>query len=137
MAEEHHRRSSALERSTGQIVIGWLIRVALGLIALGLVAFEAGGVLIARMTVASTASKAAQEAGFRYRDTSNHDAAEEVAREFAATEGAELIDFSVDAQGQNVIVTLRKKATTLFIHNIGALKKYTTTTATESSPIPT
>lgn len=121
---------------TAQIVTGWLIKVVLVLTVLGLLGFEVVGVLIAKASSADVARLAAQESGFRYRDTQNVREAEKTARDYAAKEGAEFVSIGVDPRADTLSVTIRKKAKTLFIHNIGPLEKYTVATATETTPLP-
>lgn len=123
-------------QDSGQIVIGWLAKVIVGLLVVGLVLFEVVGVLVARGTAADTASKAAQEAGFTYRDSRDVRRAEQTARSFVEKEGGEFISFSVDTRDRTATVTVRRVAKTFFIHRIGALKKYTIATSTQSSPLP-
>lgn len=139
MAEAHLFSPDGLAAprfSAGQIVIGWLLKVSLALVIVGLLLFEVVGVLVARGTAADTASKAASEAGFRYRDTANVEQAKAVAKQYAEREGATFISLSVDPQDREITVTVQKKARTLFIHRIGALRKYTIATETQTTPLP-
>jgi hypothetical protein len=117
------------------IVINWLVKVALAFIIVGLILFEIGAVVIVRTTAGETASKAAIEAGFRYRDTRDVNRAADVAREYVERQGAEFISYSVDPDGTTSTVSVRKRAKTLFIQRIEPLKKFTVANATESSPI--
>jgi hypothetical protein len=118
------------------IVINWLVKVVLVFTIVGLVLFEVGAVVVARATADSTAGKAAEDAGFRFRDTHDIDIAREVAKVRVENEGAELISYEVDAQGERNTVSVRKKAKTLFIQRIGRLEKYTVANATKSTAIP-
>jgi hypothetical protein len=117
------------------IVINWLVKVAVAFIIVGLILFEIGAVVIVRTTAGETASKAATEAGFRYRDTGDVNRAADVAREYVESQGAEFISYSVDPEGTTSTVSVRKRAKTIFLQRIEPLKKYTVATATESSPI--
>lgn len=130
------RPSPKMARERGQIVLSWLIKVVLGLGLAGMLLFEVVGVLLARGTAADTASKAAQEAGFTYRDTGSVERAEETAEEYAEKEGAEFISLSVDSEDRLTTVTVRKRAKTLFIHRIKVLRKYTVSTEAQSAPLP-
>lgn len=120
----------------GQIVVSWLLKVVLGLAVAGLILFEVVGVVLARGTAEDTAAKAAQDAGFTYRDTGDVKRAEATAKAYAENEGAEFISLSVDEEARTTTVTVRKKARTFFIQYIGPLKKYTSSTGTQSAPLP-
>lgn len=128
--------SARLGRSDRGIVVSWLLKVSLVLVVIGLLLFEVVGVVVANGTASETARSAAQEAGFRYRDTSNVERARDTAREFVEREGAEFVSLAVDPRDRKISVTVRKEARTLFIQNIDALEKYTTATATQSAPLP-
>jgi hypothetical protein len=119
----------------GHIVINWLIKVSLVIIVVFLIGFEVVGVVVARGTAQDTAREAAQEAGFRFRDTRNFRQAEDEARRYVEKEGVQFISLAVNEQANTSTVSVRKTATTLFIKNIGPLKKYTLVEATESAPI--
>lgn len=121
--------------SSGDIVINWLVKVSLAIIVVFLIGFEVVGVVVARGTAQDTAKEAAQEAGFRFRDTKNFRLSEDEARAYVEREGAEFISLAVNEQANTSTVSVRKTATTLFIQNIGPLKKYTLAEATESAPI--
>jgi hypothetical protein len=118
------------------LVINWLVKVVLAFTVVGLLLFEVGAVIVARASADSTAGKAAEDAGFRYRDTRDIGVATEAARTRAENEGAEFISYGVNAQGDTNSVTVRKTAKTLFIQRIEPLKKYRVATATESTSIP-
>lgn len=117
-------------------MVSWLLKLVIGFAIAGVILFEVVGVVLARGTAADTASKAAQEAGFTYRDTGDVELAKVTAKAYCENEGAEFIDLTVDAEDRTTTVTVRKKARTLFIHNIGPLKKYTSSTETQSAPLP-
>ena len=124
-----------MPEESGHIVINWLVKVSLVIIVIFLLGFEVVGLVVVRGTAQDTAREAAQEAGFRFRDTRNFRVAEDEARSYVEREGAEFISLAVNEQANTSTVSLRKTATTLFIQNIGPLKKYTVTEATESAPI--
>lgn len=117
-------------------VVGWLVKLVVVLVVLGLVLFEVVATVLVRATAADTASKAAQEAGFVYRDTSDRSRAEETARAMVEGEGAEFVSLSVDTEQRTISVTVQKRAKTLFIHKIDALKKYTNVSETQAAPLP-
>ncbi len=124
-----------MRADSGHIVVNWLLKVSLAIVVVFLIGFEVVGVVIARGTAQDTAKEAAQEAGFRFRDSKNFPLAEQEARAYVEREGAEFLSLAINEQANISTVSVRKTATTLFIQNIGPLKKYTVTTATESAPI--
>lgn len=119
------------------VIVNWLAKVALVLLVLGIVVYEAGVVIYTNFSTAEVASKAADEANFIYHNTRSATEAEEAAREIVAQEGGEFVEFIIDLSAKEVSVTVRKKAVTLFIHKIGPLRKQTDVTATETKPFPT
>lgn len=120
---------------SGQVT-SWLVKVVIGFAVAGLLAFEGGAVMINRLTARDTASKAAQEAGFAWRDSGDYQRAETAARAQAESERTTLEKLEINVAARTSSATVRKRAKTLLIHNIGFLKKYTVTTATESAPFP-
>lgn len=129
-------RVTSLIKDDSGIVVGWLVKVSLILIIIGLTLFEIFAVVLVRATAADTASKAAQEAGFAYRNSQSLDRAEEVASRFAEGEGTEFVSVTVNDNERTITVTVRKEAKTLFIQNIGPLKKYTIVEASQTAPLP-
>lgn len=114
----------------GGIVIGWLARVVLGLLVLGLVAFEAGAVIVAKVSVDSAADAAAIEASAEYARTRNAEGACEEASKKAAQGGARVTNCVVSSDGQFVSVTAEKIARTWIIQRLGSLKNHRIATAT-------
>ncbi len=106
----------------GGIVTGWLVKLVIGLLAVGLVAFEIGAVVIAKVNVDGTADTAAREAAFIYGTSRNVDIARAEAEKKAAQAGAKVTAFSVSQDGQFVTVTVEKIAKTIVIHKIGVFK---------------
>lgn len=103
----------------GGIITGWLLKLVLSLAIFGLVAFEAGAIVVAKVTIEDIAGDAVAAAAQEYRSSQNQDAAEKAAREVAESKGAVLEAFSVVENGKAVVVTLSKPAKTLFVHRIG------------------
>jgi len=120
----------------GDIVLGWLIKLIVSLALVGLVAFEAGAVVVARVGVDSAANEAAGEAALEYSHSHDEQAAEAAASEQAETSGAIVVAFEVDAAHNVVILTLEKKARTVFLHRIGATKSWSVARATARRGIP-
>ena len=121
---------------SGQIVTGWLIKLVIGLALVGLIGFEVVGVVLARGSASEVARRAAEESGFRWRDTQNVREAEQTARDWATKEGAEFVSITVDPRANELTVKVRKRAKTFWIQNIGPLKKFTVANGTATTPLP-
>lgn len=117
------------------IVIDWLIKLIVILVVVGVVLFEVVAVVLVRATAADTASKAAQEAGFTYRDTRDEKRARQTAEEFVEGEGVTLTGFDVDTEEDVIRVEARKEAKTLFIHRFEFFQKYVIAEVTQTAPV--
>ena len=122
---------------TGSIVLGWLTRLTVVLALVGLVAFDAISLVVAKYTAADRATTAAR-AGSEACESSQgdvqkaYDAAVAVALEFGDTIDTE--GFSC-LRGGAVALTYRHEAATLLVEKIGPIKGWTDQTATgESAP---
>lgn len=103
---------------------------------LGLVVYEGASIGFARVNADEAARKALEDAGFRFRDTNNIRIAEDAARAYVEQKGAELVSYTADGRSGTAFITVRKRASTLFIHNIGPLRKYTVQEVTKTSTLP-
>lgn len=103
----------------GGIITGWLLKLVISLAIFGLVAFEAGAILVAKVSIEDIAGDAVAAAAQEYGASKNQDEAEKAARDVAESKGAVLEAFSVVENGKAVVVTLSKPAKTLFVHRIG------------------
>jgi hypothetical protein len=125
----------ALGRQHGGIVIGWLIKILLSLAVLGFVVFEAGAVIVAKVTADRVAIDAADEAGQVYESTGSSAKAQEAAKHIAARDQADLIRFRLLYDGKFVEVTVRKRASSVLVQRIGFLRKFSTAEATHSGQV--
>jgi hypothetical protein len=121
----------------GDIILGWLVKLVVSLAIVGVAAFEAGAVVVARVGADSAANDAANEAAFVYARGANVDAAKTAAAEEASRVDARLVDFSVDNEGRAVVVTIAKRAKTLFLHRIGATRSWSEARSTRRRPVVT
>lgn len=119
----------------GGIITGWLLRLTIGLILLGLVFFEAGAVVVARVGVDGTAQTAAREAALVYGGGRNAELARAEAEKAAVQGGAKLVEFTIAQDGQEITVTLERKAKTFVIQKIGPLKKFSTVRASDTAKV--
>jgi hypothetical protein len=118
--------------SRGDIVIGWLLKLVLSLAIVGLVAFEAGALLVAHVNADSAANEVAGEASFAAAQGGNQKATEDAARTEAARQGVRLIGVSVANDGRSVTVVVEKTAKTLLLHRISFTKSWTVVRVTRS-----
>jgi hypothetical protein len=120
----------------GQIVVGWLLKLVVGLTIFGLILFEAGAVIAARVQADGIAADAAREAAFTYgRDASEEDAKAAALEFVGKNPDALLVAFGVSDDGKRVTVTVEKRAKTIFVQHIGRLKRYSRARATESATV--
>lgn len=107
-------------------LIGSVAKLVIFLILLGLVLFEGGSVIWARLSAQDTADAAATTAVTTYRDTRNIRRAHEEALAIVARKDplAKMTSFEVHSDG-GVTVRVRKEAETFVIQHIGFLKGLT------------
>lgn len=122
-------------RENGQIILGWLVKLLIGLTIFGVVAFEAGAVIAARVQVDGIAVDAAREAALLYGNRKSARDAEQIAREFAERSDARLVGFAVSGDKKRVTVTVEKRASTIFVHRIGGLKRYSVARSTHETRV--
>lgn len=120
----------------GGIITGWLLKLVLSIAIFGVCAFEAGAIVVAKVTIESTAGEAAQEAAIAYGRGGALDEATEIARDIAEREGAALESFDVTQNGQKIVVTVSMRAKTLILHRIGFTKDWTDARSTRSRGVP-
>lgn len=124
-------RSTVIEDEGGQIA-GWLVKLVVFILIGGGLVIETASVLIAKANVVETATIAASAAAFAAKTGAD---AEEAARSTADEKGAELVSAEVDTGTRTVTVVLRRKAKTLFIHNIDYFDKFIVQEATATRKI--
>lgn len=117
------------------IILSWILKLLVSLAIFGVALFEAGAVIVARVSVDRIAIDAAQEAGLEYKRTKSTAKAQGVAERFAERNDAELVEFDVLDRGELILVTVEKVAPTLFIERIPGLKDYTIARATTSKAV--
>ena len=114
----------------GGIVTGWLVKLVLSLAVFGLVAFEAGAIVVAKVTIESIAGDVLAEAREVYGPAEDAEQAEKAARAVAEQNDAVLERFEITENGTAIVVTVSKKAKTLLIHRIGFTKDWAVATST-------
>ena len=109
----------------GGIVTGWLFKLVLSLAIVGVVAFEAGALVVAHVNADSAANEVATEAAFAAARGGNEQAAETAAKAEAARQGVQLIGVSLSSDGRVVTVIVEKTAKTLLLHRVSFTKSWT------------
>lgn len=115
------------------LILNWILRLLLILAIIGLIAWEGVAVMLVNFSAQDIAEKAATEANFEYFEKRSYQAAEMKARTEVVSRGAEFVSLEIDSSTRTISVTATKKASTLFIHNIEPLRKYTSKTAKGST----
>jgi len=108
----------------GDIVLGWLTKLAVVLGVLGLVAFDGISLVQARFQAADRATTAASAAADDYK--TNHDLQKAYNAAFTTLSSGDTIEtktFQVTTDG-TVTLRLHHLATTLVLQHIGPLKHY-------------
>lgn len=119
----------------GGIITGFFLKLVVGLALLGIVLFEAGAVIAAKVQVDGVAVTAAQDAAAQYGKDQNIDSARAVAAQDCTTSGATLVSIDVSSDGGIVTVTVRKIAKTFLIQHIGPLARWRIATATQQAGV--
>ena len=112
----------------GDIVIGWLVKLIVSIAIVGFVAFEAGAIVVSRVTAESAANDVANEASFVVGRGGAFQDAEEAARIEAARQGVALIKFEVlpgNGGEQIVHVIIQKTAKTVLLQRLSWTKSWT------------
>ena len=119
-----------LSSDRGGIVTGWLVKLVLSLAIFGLVAFEAGAIVVAKVTIESIAGDVLTEAKGVYGSGGDGEQAELTARAVAERNDATLDSFEVVEDGDAIVVTVSKKAKTLWLHRLGFAEDWTVARST-------
>lgn len=121
----------------GDIVLGWLLRLAVGLGLVGVLAFDGISLVTARFQTADAAASAARAAADAYHSSHSvqgaYDAA--YAQVASADETVGTRDFRIGPDG-SVTLTVTRIAHTLVLHTLGPLRGWARVTATGSGAPP-
>ena len=124
-------------RESGSIVLGWLTKLTVTLVLVGIVLFDSVSVGVVRMSASDDANNAAQSAAFEWQRTHDLQLTYQAAADTDTNPSEQLLSrgFRVDGDG-SVHLLLKKTARTLVLYRIGALKKYATVTAQGEASAP-
>jgi hypothetical protein len=117
-------------RDTAQAgaVSNWMVQMLAVLAIVGLVVFETVALAVTAVSVDDAAREVARAARDQYRAEQSLDRTAAVADEVAEVHGATVT--SLETNGDELIVTLEKRANTLLAHRIGPLAERVTPSAT-------
>lgn len=119
----------------GSAVLGWLVKLALGMALVGIVLFDAIAVGVTRVG-AGDASRLAADAGQTiFLSDQNVAAARTAATKAAAGVGATLVDFAVAPDGTTT-VTVTKPVDTLVLYRLSFTRGLTVARATTEQKPP-
>jgi hypothetical protein len=120
----------------GDVVLGWLGKLVVALILLGLIGIDGVSLAQARFQGADRATTAASAAADAYKSTKDLQRAYDAA--FATTQDGDTIEtktFAVAPDGE-VTLRLHHRAKTLFVKRIGPLKHWTEAVETGTGSPP-
>lgn len=119
-----------LLRDERGILVGWLVRLALGFAVVAVILFDVGSISVNFFNLDSTANEiavaVALDADHR-RTLPQQPALEVKARELAKAADARLVSLALE--DRTVIVTLRRRADTLVVDRIGPIRDWGLATA--------
>ena len=123
---------TACTSDRGDIVLGWLTKLAASLAVVGLVGFDGVSILSKRFTAEDHAQSAARAAVSAYRDTRSAQKAYDAALAEVAQHG-ETIDAGpafVVAQDGSITLTLRTEAPTMLVEKVPPLREWASLSTT-------
>ncbi|HET9187085.1 MAG TPA: hypothetical protein VFN80_03960 [Acidothermaceae bacterium] len=120
-------------RDSGDIILGWLTKLVIGISLTGVVAFDGVSIGVAHVSTIDDANSAALAASHAWQDSHDMNRALQAAQQTAAQHGETVVDnsLSVDADG-TAHVAVQREATTLIVRHIHALRSWIEITASGS-----
>lgn len=114
----------------GSIVFGWLGRLTLTLILLGLLCFEVLSIVVTEIGVQDVGRTAGDRALTMYAETGSTERAALAAEEYAASQGARLVKKTFTVSDDAVSFDLKKTAPTLLLYRFDATAGFAEVTST-------
>jgi Flp pilus assembly protein TadG len=116
------------------VIIGFVVRTMLIFAILGVIAFDAGQVVLDQVKAGDVAHTAAQAAADAYFSTKNQEQAKAAGVAAAATADATVTVTSIVIQPDGTaVVTVSRPATTLIVQRVSFLEHFGIQTATEQA----
>jgi hypothetical protein len=119
--------------STGSIVLGWLVRLTAVLGLVGIVAFDAIAIGVAKLGTTDGAALTARAAQDQFDRTGDLRVSQQVADATATELGLTLVAYEMDRKG-GVTLTVSRVADTIVLARIGPLQDWAYQEATLSRP---
>jgi len=120
-------------RDRGDIILGWLTKLVIGISLTGVVAFDGLSIGVAHVSAVDDANSAALAASRAWQNSHDTAHALEAAEQTASEHGETVVDSSLrfDSDG-TAHVDIRRDATTLIVRHVHALRSWIEITATGS-----
>ncbi len=120
-------------RDGGDIILGWLTKLVIGISFTGIVAFDGVSIGVAHVSAVDDANSAALAASRAWQTSHDANRALQAAEQTAAEHGETVVENSLrfDSDG-TAHVDVRREATTLIVHHIHALRSWLEITASGS-----
>lgn len=113
----------------GGIITGFLLKGIIAFLIFGGLLYEGGAVIFAKVQADSIAVECAEKGAEEFGRSGSSTKATEVAEAIAQRRGAILV--ALDVTSEQVVATVRVRAKTKVIQQIGPLKRHATATATQ------
>ncbi|HEX7105614.1 MAG TPA: hypothetical protein VF218_06595 [Acidothermaceae bacterium] len=120
-------------RERGDIILGWLTKLVIGISIAGVVAFDGVSIGVAHVSAIDDANSAALAASRAWQTSHDMSQALQAAQQTAAQHGETVIDASLHFDGDGTAhIDIQRDATTLIVRHIHALRSWIEITATGS-----
>ena len=125
--------SSRLRDERG-VIVGFVVKTLVIFAILGVVAFDAGQVVVDQIKAGDVAQTAAQAAADIYYSTKNEDRAKQAGITAAAEQDSTAVVTSIQIMADgSAVVTVERPATTLLVQRVSFLKHIGMQTATDQA----
>lgn len=120
-------------RERGDIILGWLTRIVVGIAVVGVLLFDGLSIGVAHVSAADDANTAARSASHAWHDDHNVNAALQAATATAAEHDETIVPASLHVLTDGTVeLKVEKSATTLVVRHIHPLRSWITITAAGS-----
>ncbi|MGH8889045.1 MAG: hypothetical protein ACRDV3_04700 [Acidothermaceae bacterium] len=127
------RAAEGAPRDSGDIILGWLTRIVVGIAIAGIVAFDGLSIGVAHVSAADDANTAARSASHAWLDQHTLNAAVQAAQATASEHDEIVVTDSVHVQTDGTVdLKIERAATTLVVRHIHALHSWLTIVASGS-----
>ncbi len=115
---------------SGSIVLGWLTKLVIALAVIGVIGYDGASLVTANVSTSDHANQYASTGADAFKSTKDVNKAYAMVAADAEAKGdtIDITSFTIAANGY-CRLTVHHTATTLWMHRVGFLKKYTVVTA--------